>query len=123
MTYYSSSYKVLDFLKTLQLLNVTKFLRTPAGASRDLYTCFNIWLNKMRCGFVSYMLFSLLQIAISINTHSYPGLIKPGQALPRGTKPTSCEGVTLHCSGFCKAALLSSVLNTPTKRQNILHMF
>lgn len=108
MTYYSSLYKVLDFLTNLQLQNEKNFLSTPTGASRDLYACLHTWLNKMRCGFVSYMLFSLLQIAVSIKTHSYSEFPEPGQALPGGTKPTSCEGVTLHCSGFCKAAQLSS---------------
>lgn len=106
MTYYSSSYKVLDFLKTLQLLNEKKFLSAPTGASRDSQTCLNIWLNKMRCGFVSYMLFSLLQIAMSINTHPYSGLTNQGRLYPEALNPPAVRG--LLCIAVAFARQLSS---------------
>lgn len=67
----------------------------------------NVLLNKIRSGFV----FTVLKIAISINTYLHSGLTELEQALPRGTKPTCCEGVTFCCGGSCNAAAHSSVAN------------
>lgn len=106
MTYYPTLYKVLDFLKTLHLLNEKNFLSTPTGASRDLYTCLHTWLNKMRCGFVSYMLFSLLQIAVLLKPTHIQNFLNQGKLYPEALSPPAVRG--LLCIAVAFARQLSS---------------